>query len=280
MNQTDKFFNMFFHEIPVDDIEPTAMDVAAIVQAMKERGQTQHCMPRARLFREASSGWNPEFQQQGHAAYCADCESAAFVALRIRRPGLWIVAPAERDINVRPVWWTRAVERHLEEAPRRVRLLAAAKDMADALSESIGTGLQWAFASRQATKEGEIPKRGIWRSFLLEDGLLVTELRQGHPDDTSKEYVLSATSRNLKKAAEREELCVRVSIFGKEHRLDKTLRLNRSGSLLHGEVPLTPEELVYLDPAVDKGGLPGIALLEPELLDAEESSRPADNDDE
>src|SRR5687768_11437483 len=114
MNQMDKFWDVFSRELPVDETEPAAMDVSAILAAARDRDQIEHCVPRARLFREASSGWKPEFQQEGHATHCEDCESAARVALQTRKPGLWIVAPAERNVDVRPVWWTRAVEHHLE----------------------------------------------------------------------------------------------------------------------------------------------------------------------
>src|SRR4051794_1550673 len=102
MNQTSEFFRLFLQESGADEAQPTATDVAASLQDVRERGRIQRCVPRARLFREASSGWKPEFQQEGHATHCADCESAAFIALRTQRPGLWIVAPEEQSTDLRP----------------------------------------------------------------------------------------------------------------------------------------------------------------------------------
>jgi hypothetical protein len=119
-----------------------------------------------------------------------------------------------------------------------------------------------------------------WRSFLAEDPTLTAEMSPPKPDedDVCREYILSVASRNPERLVEREGVCVGVSVFGKEHRIDKILRLKREEShLLQGSLRINSLELEFLDPEVAKGGVPGVALLEPELVDANVK---ADNDDE
>ena len=271
MNQSNETIDELLREYLAQDNELPPQSMAAILEEVRERDTTQKCVPRARLFREAPSGWNPEFQRDGHAAVCADCESAALAAFRKRKPGLWIIAPAERSIEARPFWWSGAVQRHLNESPGMIRLLAETREKVAAFEKSLAAGIDLADASRHATDLGAGGgPQNLLRSFFAEDPTLTVEMRPPDEDDLCREYTLSVASRNPEKLAEREDVCVGVSVFGKEHRIDKILRLKRGEShLLRGSIRINLLELDFLDPDIVKGGVPGVALLEPELLGAD-----------